>query len=64
MDKITNGWFLEVNSMWPGQAMSLEVEKVLHQEKSQFQDILILKRCIIGPKEVHIWLGVSLASYL
>ena len=30
-------WFSEVNELWPSQAMSLEVEEVLH---SQFQDIL------------------------
>lgn len=43
MDAIRKGWFSEINDLWPGQAMSLEVEEVLHHEKSQFQDIMILK---------------------
>lgn len=42
MDLIKNGWFSEVSELWPGQAMSLEVEKVLHTEKSKFQDILVV----------------------
>ncbi|KAI0864326.1 spermine synthase [Xylaria cubensis] len=29
--------------MWPGQAMTLKVEKVLHHEKSKYQDVLIFK---------------------
>ena len=28
MDLIQNGWFSEVSTMWPGQAMSLKVEEV------------------------------------
>ena len=39
------GWFTEMN-MWPGQAMSLQVEEILHHEKSQYQDILVFKRCM------------------
>ena len=44
MAKIENGWFFEINDLWPGQAMSLEVEEVLCQHKSKFQDILMFKR--------------------
>ncbi|KAF1815123.1 spermidine synthase-like protein [Eremomyces bilateralis CBS 781.70] len=40
---IKDGWFQEVNDMWPGQAMALAVEKVLHHEKSQYQDVLLFK---------------------
>lgn len=29
--------------MWPGQKFGLKVEKVLHTEKSQFQDILVFQ---------------------
>lgn len=43
MDLIKNGWFSEVSELWPGQAMSLEVSKVLHREKSQYQDILVVE---------------------
>ena len=52
MDKIINGWFSEESSLWPGQAMNLEVEEVLHQEKSQFQDIVIFKRYSINTWQV------------
>lgn len=34
--------------MWPGQAMSLEVEKILHHEKSLYQDVLIFKSTTYG----------------
>ena len=45
MDEFKSGWFSEVDETYlPGQAMSLEVEEILHKEKSQFQDILIFKR--------------------
>ena len=38
-------WFREINpSFWPGQAFSLEIEKILHQQKSKYQDILVFKR--------------------
>lgn len=29
--------------MWPGQAMTLKVNQVLHHEKSQYQDVLIFE---------------------
>ena len=38
---IVDGWFREISHMWPGQAMTLKVDKVLHHEKSKFQDVLI-----------------------
>ena len=45
MDRIQNGWFSEISQeMWPGQAMSLEVEEVLFHEKSKYQDVLVFKR--------------------
>ena len=34
--------------MWPGQAMALEVEKILHMEKSLYQDVLIFKSTTYG----------------
>ena len=40
------GWFTEMNDMWAGQAMSLQVEERLHHKKSQYQDILVFKRCV------------------
>ena len=44
MDRLRQGWFSEVNELWPGQAMSLEVEEVLLHEKSKFQDVMVFKR--------------------
>ena len=46
MNLVKDGWFSEVNNQWPGQAMSLEVDEILYKGKSQFQDILIFKRCV------------------
>ena len=46
MDKHIKGWFTEMNDMWPGQAMAMQVEEILHHEKSQYQDILVFKRCM------------------
>jgi len=34
--------------MWPGQAMTLKVDKVLHHEKSLFQDVLVFKSTDYG----------------
>lgn len=43
MDQIKDGWFNERSELWPGQAMSLEVEEILHTEKSKYQDIMVVK---------------------
>ncbi|XP_022185494.1 spermidine synthase [Nilaparvata lugens] len=43
MDAIKNDWFSELSTLWPGVCLSLEVEKVLHSEKSEFQDIKVLQ---------------------
>jgi spermidine synthase len=34
--------------MWPGQAMTLKVKKVIHHEKSQYQDVLIFESTDYG----------------
>lgn len=38
------GWFRETCSLWPGQALSLQVEEVLHRQRSPFQEILVFRR--------------------
>jgi len=43
MDALQNGWFSELNDLWPGQCMSLKVTKVLHEERSKYQDIKVLE---------------------
>lgn len=34
-----NGWFSETSDVWPGIALSIEIEKTLFSKKSQFQQI-------------------------
>eukprot|EP00744_Colponema_vietnamica_P006651 GILI01009649.1.p1 GENE.GILI01009649.1~~GILI01009649.1.p1 ORF type:complete len:306 (+),score=86.58 GILI01009649.1:51-920(+) len=43
MDSLSKGWFSEVGTLWPGQAFSIEVESLLHEEKSEFQHIQVYK---------------------
>ncbi|TGZ83376.1 spermidine synthase [Ascodesmis nigricans] len=45
---IQDGWFREISEMWPGQAMTLRVKKVLHHEKSQYQDVLVFESTDYG----------------
>ncbi|XP_011188203.1 spermidine synthase [Zeugodacus cucurbitae] len=49
VDAIQNGWFSEIqNDLWPGQAFSLKLTKVVHEEKSKYQDIKILNTATYG----------------
>uniref|UniRef100_A0A1B6GPL0 Spermidine synthase n=1 Tax=Cuerna arida TaxID=1464854 RepID=A0A1B6GPL0_9HEMI len=43
MDRLKAGWFSELNDLWPGMCLSLQVDKVLHQEQSKYQDIMVLQ---------------------
>ncbi|XHG07043.1 putrescine aminopropyltransferase, variant 2 [Aspergillus wentii] len=45
---IQDGWFSEKSDMWPGQAMSLKVNQILHHEKSKYQDVLIFESSDYG----------------
>jgi len=45
---IQDGWFREISDMWPGQAMTLKVNQVLHHEKSKYQDVLIFESSDYG----------------
>lgn len=46
---IKDGWFREISdTMWPGQAMALRVNQVLHVEKSKYQDILVFESSDYG----------------
>ncbi|EEC43311.1 spermine/spermidine synthase [Phaeodactylum tricornutum CCAP 1055/1] len=42
-DLIVDGWFHERGVLWPGQAMSLQVKKVLYHGRSLFQDVLVFE---------------------
>lgn len=48
MNGLKTGWFSELNPHWKGQAMSLEVDEILFQEKSKFQDVLVFKSKTYG----------------
>ena len=39
----TDGWFRQISSQWPGQAISLKVSKILHVERSLYQDVLVFE---------------------
>ena len=52
---IVDGWFREISdTMWPGEAMTLKVDKVLHHEKSKYQDVLVFKSTDFGLSLIHI----------
>ncbi|CAD7091933.1 unnamed protein product [Hermetia illucens] len=49
MDTIEKGWFSEIHEdLLPGQAFSMRVKKVLHEEKSRYQDIQIVETTDYG----------------
>uniref|UniRef100_M4C138 PABS domain-containing protein n=1 Tax=Hyaloperonospora arabidopsidis (strain Emoy2) TaxID=559515 RepID=M4C138_HYAAE len=41
-------WFSETEAMWPGQKFSLEIDHVLFQGKSDFQDVLVFQSATYG----------------
>lgn len=44
-----DGWFREVSDeLWPGQAMTLRVNQILHVEKSKYQDVLVFESSNYG----------------
>ena len=43
-----DGWFSEKSDMWPGQAMNLKVNQILHHEKSKYQDVLVFESSDYG----------------
>ncbi|CAL9050243.1 unnamed protein product [Musa banksii] len=42
------GWFSELSPMWPGEAHSLKVEKILFQGKSDYQNVLVFQSSTYG----------------
>lgn len=48
MDALKKGWFSELSPLWPGQCLSLEIEDVIHEEKSKYQDIKVLQTKTYG----------------
>ncbi|KAK9472397.1 Spermidine/spermine synthase [Dipodascopsis tothii] len=46
---IKDGWFREISDeLWPGQAMTLKVNQILHVEKSKYQDVLVFESSNYG----------------
>lgn len=48
VDVIRDNWFSEIAELWPGQCFSLKIKKILHEEKSDYQDIKILETYVFG----------------
>ncbi|CAD6995464.1 spermidine synthase [Ceratitis capitata] len=49
VEAISNGWFSEIqNDLWPGQAFSLKIKQVVHEEKSKYQDIKVIETATFG----------------
>merc|ERR1712190_66213 len=40
---IKDGWFMEKNAQWPGQANSLQVKEVLLHQKTEYQDLMVFE---------------------
>ncbi|XP_062505596.1 spermidine synthase-like isoform X2 [Corticium candelabrum] len=40
---VRDGWFSERDTFWPGQALSIKVDEILYDKKSNFQDILVFR---------------------
>ena len=41
--ELTDGWFREISLGWPGQAMYLKVNRILHTERSLHQVVLVFE---------------------
>ena len=50
MNGLKEGWFSEINDLWPGVALSLEVEKVIFDGKSKYQDVKVLQTYVMFPQ--------------
>ncbi|AIN95379.1 spermidine synthase, putative [Leishmania panamensis] len=46
---LSDGWFREKSSMWPGQAQGLKVEKVLYDQPTEFQHLTVFESDPKGP---------------
>lgn len=48
MPSVIPGWFSEISPMWPGEAHSLKVEKILFQGKSDYQNVMVFQSSTYG----------------
>lgn len=48
LSRVDGSWFREEDPLWEGYSVSLKIEKILFQGKSDFQDILVFKSTNFG----------------
>lgn len=48
MNAMKKNWFTESCEMWPGSTFSFEVTKVLHEERSPYQNIQVFDTISLG----------------
>ncbi|KAK6160179.1 hypothetical protein DH2020_003560 [Rehmannia glutinosa] len=48
ISSVIPGWFSEISPMWPGEAHSLKVEKILFQGKSDYQNVIVFQSATYG----------------
>ncbi|CAI0455906.1 unnamed protein product [Linum tenue] len=48
LSAVIPGWFSEISPMWPGEAHSMKVEKVLFQGKSDYQNVVVFQSATYG----------------
>lgn len=48
ISSILPGWFSEISPLWPGEAHSLKVEKILFQGKSDYQNVMVFQSSTYG----------------
>ncbi|GAQ81179.1 spermidine synthase [Klebsormidium nitens] len=48
MDRTLQGWYSELSPMWPGQALSLKMDKILFEDRSDFQDVVVFESSTWG----------------
>lgn len=48
ISSVIPGWFSEISPMWPGEAHSLKVEKILFQGKSLYQNVMVFQSSTYG----------------
>ncbi|KAH0641809.1 hypothetical protein KY290_033428 [Solanum tuberosum] len=47
-NSIKPGWFSEFSALWPGEAFSVKIEKLLFQGKSDYQDVMLFESATYG----------------
>ncbi|KAL9328066.1 hypothetical protein ACSQ67_003069 [Phaseolus vulgaris] len=48
LSAVIPGWFSEISPMWPGEAHSLKVEKILFEGKSEYQNVMVFQSSTYG----------------